>query len=286
MPVVLPAALAAVGGGSFLGELVGASPLISAAGGLLGGLTSAFGARGLSQADAMALQYNTARHMYRDQLLEGPAWEMEGLRRAGINPMLRYGHGGAQPPMLGFSPSVTQPFNRFEGLARALEEMGPSAFRSFSEGAAGERSRADVPRTQAETRRLQEEALRIPAEVQRIRADTRLTEAQQRTELDRQSLIVEQAVLARAQQILPAGQMAVYAAQIEQMDSQTVLNDWTAELRRVEIDRESYEASIAGNRSELSEARTEHDMRLFNDAVLGFILRTTRAFSSAAQGRE
>lgn len=245
MPAIFPAALSAAGGGSLLQGLIGASPLISAGGGLLGGLASVFGARGMSQADAMALQYSTAMDMYREQLQRGPSWEMEGLRAAGINPMLRYGHGGAQPPMMGFSPSIAQPFNRFEGLGRALEALGPSAFRSFSDAAGGERSQADTLRTRVELIR------KLPEEIRSIQANSALTEQQRKTEVERTIYTMNEIVLQNAQRVMMPAELAVLEAQVRSLDAQAMLNinnaavaAAEAELRHMGLSRAEYDSAF------------------------------------------
>lgn len=261
-----------------------AGPLASGLGSLFGGGASLLGARGLSQGDAMALSLSTAQDMYRYQQLNGPSFEMEGLRRAGINPMLRYGRGGSMPSIQGFSPGVVAPFNRFQGAADALGSLGGVAS-AFQSATGGDLNQANVRRSAADTRRLEQEALRIPAETARIEAATGLTDAQRNTEIERMSQVVAQTALARAQSLVPAAQMALFAAQISELSSREVVNTWNAALLGARHDLTMYQAGSARVQQERDSTTWAQDRQLLEDTVVGFVLRVLRNVSGAVQGR-
>lgn len=262
----------------------GLAPVFGAGSSLLGGITSAFGARGMSQRDLMALQYSTNMDLLREQLLRGPSWEMEGLRRAGINPMFRYGKGGSATPTMG-SIGIPAPFNPLEGLAAGIGQAGTSAVSSMREASQSVLNMSSSERQRAESVRARQDALRIGQDIGRIRADTSLTNEQRRTEVERQVLLAQQAVLARAQSILPAHQARMLEQQIVTMSSQEWLNHWLAvtEGARADLVNQQFEQAVA--QTPVVRAQARSDLELFDDAIVGFILRATSAFSRAIGGR-
>lgn len=265
---------------------LGIGAALGGGGSLLGGLSSLFGSRGQSQADLMSLQLSTAQSMRRWELENGPALEMAGLRRAGINPMLRYGSGGSGVPMGGFTPTVAAPYNRFQGFADAIGGIGESVSSAFRSFAGGERDTAETSRTRAEV------ALRLPAEVARIQADTSLTYQQRKNAIVERGRILADTLLTEAQARLPAAQMEVFRAQIGLMGAQTVLAEWQQALTAAQsdvagatYDRETAAAVSATVQSQRDLTQWVHDRALYEDAVVGFILRSLRAVSGAVQGR-
>lgn len=203
-----------------------------AAGPILSGLTSAFsalrGERGMSQADAMAGQLSTAQDMRRWELENGPSLEMSGLRRAGINPMLRYGSGGSGVPMGGFTPTVAQPNNPMQGFANAIGGIGESVSSAYKAFTSGQRDEAETTRTEMEM------ALRIPAEIAQIQANTLLTVQQRENAVAEQARILQDTLLKTAQEELARAQAEAVPAQIAVAMANVRLlgQQWSTEFER------------------------------------------------------
>lgn len=262
---------------AFLGPFL---PAIGAASSLLGGITSAFGARGQSQSSLMQDQFQYGMQGFHDQLKYGPSWEMAGLKAAGLHPFLRYGQGGsamhlAVPQVSAPSQSQVSPF---EALGAGIAGAGREAASAYGTASSAERDQTQVAINRVTPARVQ-------AETARTLADTQLRGAQHATELHRAELVFTQAVLAAAQAMLPEAQMAVFASQISLMSEQERLARYQAEVQ-------SHEATIRSNMSTSQELRTlmdrarfEHEFDLFSDSVVGFILTTMREFAAAAAGR-
>ena len=269
------------------GGLIKAAPLISAGSSLLGGLTSAFGARGLSQRDLMALQLQTSLDQMRLGLELGPSWEMAGLKAAGINPMLRYGKGGSTVGTHG-SISIPPPFNPMEHLGAGIAGAGTSAFQALQSASQSRLNMTSSERQRAESTRARVDAVRVGAEVGRIRENTELTRAQQNTEIARAWETTERAILARAQQILPAHQARLLAAQMDAAQEQAILNSWLAAtaraetaLRNLEYGPRSEEATAREAAARVTRTQSEIDLQVFDDAVIGF---ATRIFQTLTGG--
>lgn len=254
-------------------------PVVSAGGQLLGGIVSAFGARGQDQASLMSAQRQESMQAFHDQLQFGPTWEMAGLKRAGINPMLRYGHGGSAVPTSAVSVSAPAPFNPLEGLAQGIAGAGTSAVSAYRDVAQGEATKASIPK-------LKIEAVRVATEIPRIMADTRLSDAQRTTEIERAAYVTQQAVLAAAQAQLPEAQMRVFAAQIANMGEQNFLLQWqqlTEQARRRLID---VQATTAAYQQGVISRQAELDMQIFDQALAGLAIRVTRMWRAALGGRD
>lgn len=104
------------------------SILAAAVPSLIGGAFSALGAKGqLDQGEAMSRQYQYNQNAFRNQLLEGPSLEMQGLKKAGINPLLRYGQYGSPTSAVQQGVSHAPPTNPLQGFADALGGAGTSA---------------------------------------------------------------------------------------------------------------------------------------------------------------
>lgn len=225
----------------------------------LGAVTSALGAfRNMSQSrlmdrqaeanvQAMRLQHSLNRDFYRWELEHGPSFEMAGLRAAGINPLLRYGHGGAGVPVVAggtsaLSVGLPAPYNPLQAAGELLGSAGSSAFRAASDAASAGRS-------EAETRQVEAHLVeRLPAEVAQIRANTSLSEAQRDRALAEQGLIVQNTLvgvaeerLRYAQANLSQAQVAVAAEQVQLLREQTTTEYhrglaelWLSAVRRAE----------------------------------------------------
>lgn len=133
---------------------------ISSAAGLVGGFMN----RGLSQRDLMQAQSEFALRHRRDELKFSPTWEMQGLRRAGINPMLPYSNGGAPNPS-GFSPGIAAPINPGMDLAGSVSAGVSSAIDLF-------RTEAQVEEIEARADLLVKQALTEAEKPAHVRALT------------------------------------------------------------------------------------------------------------------
>lgn len=270
---------------AFLGPYL---PAIGAATSLLGGITSAFGARGQSQSSLMQDQFQYGMQGFHDQLKYGPTWEMAGLKAAGLHPFLRYGQGGS--PMHLAVPQVSAPpmtqVSGLEALGAGIAGAGREAASAYGTASSAERDQTQAAINRVTPPRVQAETLRTLTEVPRIRADTDLRTAQHATELRRADLVFTQAALAAAQAMLPEAQLEVFQAQIGLMSEQERLAVYQ---QAVEHQREwliHAQAQSALGQAAVDRAQAGHDLDLFSDAVMGFVLRATRAFAAAAGGRD
>jgi len=149
-----------------------AASLISGGSNLLGGLTSAFGAKNqMSQKSAMRMQQNINQEQMKFGLVEGPAWEMAGLKKAGINPLLRYGQSGSPTGVSAQGVSQGTPINKLSGLAEGISNVGSSA--------------ADVYSKLTSARKTEQEIENLSQEYKSIITNRELTEAQIKTETQR-----------------------------------------------------------------------------------------------------
>lgn len=259
---------------------------------VLGGVTSALGAfRNMSQsrlidrqAEAnigmMQQQHDLNKVFHKWELEHGPSLEMEGLRRAGVNPMLRYGQGGSGTPVVAggssaLGVSIPGPYNPLEGVGNAIGNAASSAYAAA--------------RTVAETRSV---VARLVPEIERVLADTSLTEAQRNTELQRPGLILQQTVLAEAQAQLPPEQLRVFAAQINNLNAgafASMAAGYLSNQREItevqETRRRSNEADILAVDAQRQATTWFHDQGIYDDTVIGFTLRALRSVSAAVQGR-
>lgn len=284
--------------------------VIAAGASLAGGLISAKGAlrsQEMSQAftpemmklqndynrAAMERQYSLNQAQYGYELTKGPGLEMAGLRAAGINPMLRYGQGGSGTPMFTGGSSALSVGSPTMQFPNAFGDLGSGVAGAVSSALDARRSVAETERTQTETSRVAAETLlRLPAEVRQLEANTRLTEAQRQSELERPALMIQQRVLAEAQARLPDAQLEVFRATVGELGTRAIVNMWNAELLEAQrateharADLTSAQAGIARDERARSDIVTQQDLQLLQDATVGFILRTMRLFSGAAQGR-
>lgn len=180
---------------------------INSAAGLLGGFMN----RGLSQRDAMQAQSEFAIEHRRKELLHSPEWEMQGLRRAGINPMLPYAKGGAPNPS-GFSPGVTAPINPGQFLPQGV--------------ASGLSSAADFMRTEAQVKKTFADIDKIAAEIPGIHASTALTGQQRINAVAEQRRIFADEVLKIGQSVLNSEQLKNLQAQRNLLETEIAINAW------------------------------------------------------------
>lgn len=174
---------------------------------LIGAATSAFGAKDqMSQASQMAAQADYAAKAYKTSLVDGPSWEMSGLKKAGINPLLRYGTGGTSTPTYSANVSST-PINKLEGAAGYLADAGTSA--------------ASTLKTMEETKKVQEETNKLGEEIKNLGTNRRLTEAQINSEQQRMWQLFGQRLLQTSQVELNSAQTAQLQAMLKQIDAQT-----------------------------------------------------------------
>lgn len=277
--------------GFFPATLAGWAPIVGGGSNLVGGITSALGARGMSQGDLMGLQAQSAWQMHRQHLLDGPTLEIAGLRKAGIHPYLRYGKGGSAMAPWSFSPGMPQPFNRLEGLAQGIGSVGSSAAQSMRDVASAERALAEIPRTKAETDRVIADALRIVSQ-------NELTKAQTATEQERTGQVMQQTLLMAAQTMLNEAQLGVAAAQIGQLGAAATNQLMQAALAEVqamtEVERQAliraqeggqtWRNLLLGNEYTVDRLITGHDVDVFSGAsglVLRWLLHGGQAVGSA-----
>lgn len=97
--------------------LTGGAAAVNSAVGLFGAISN----RGLSQRDAMQAQSEFGLRHQREQLLNMPRYEVMGLKRAGINPMLPYAGGGSNAGVSGMTPGITAPVNPAADAAAAIQ---------------------------------------------------------------------------------------------------------------------------------------------------------------------
>lgn len=231
--------------------LINAAPLIQAGGSFLGGLTSALGmGKNMSQADAMGMQFNNAWTAYKRSMLSGPSMEMEGLRRAGINPLLRYGSHGSPVGAMSFGGGGAAPYNRFGDLGSAIGDMTSSAVDVM-------RGLAETEKAGAETVRLGAELDRIAADADRIRADTALKGAQKDAALEQAQLTAAQRFRTYYENALTAAQTDRERATIRQtlanlakIDAETQLTLWKGATEAAMAEMARLQLPLAENRAE------------------------------------
>lgn len=183
---------------------------ISSGAGLLGGFLN----RGRSQRDLMWDQAQVSEYLWDRQLRTGPEKEMEGLRRAGINPMLPYANGGSPAGAGGLA---------MPGIAAAVNPgqfLGPSTSSGISSAIDAFRSEATVKKTFAEISQ-------IGAQIKNIEASTSLTQQQKINAVAEQRRIFADEVLKIGQSVLNSEQVKTLQSQRDLLESQTAINKWT-----------------------------------------------------------
>lgn len=142
---------------------------ISSAADILGGFLSR---PDLSQRDLMWEQQKLVRW----GLERNPRYQVEGLRRAGLNPLLAMTKGQVQGPA---NISVPTPYE--DPLGKAIGKAGASAVQAF-------RVYNEVERMRAETENIKETNRKIRAEIANIAANTNLVSAKAATEFENPAL--------------------------------------------------------------------------------------------------
>lgn len=145
-------------------------------------------------------------------------YEVEGLKKAGIHPYLRYGSGGSATPQLQYNTAggfaVPAAYNAYSGVANKISELGSSAA-SFAE------SFARIEKTQADI-------VKISADVEKIEADTSLTWAERKTEMQKAANEFERKYLIWAQANLSDQQAELVKATFKKIPAETALTWWRA----------------------------------------------------------
>ncbi|AXH76501.1 MAG: DNA pilot protein [Microviridae sp.] len=184
------------------------SALLAGGSKLLGGLTSAFGAKNqMSQKSAMRMQQNINQEQMKFGLVEGPSWEMSGLKKAGINPLLRYGQSGTPTGVTAQGVSQGTPINKLSDLGAAMGDIGTTAADAYSK-------LTDAKKTEAEINKLGEE-------IKNLGVNRRLSEAQIGTEQQRMWQLFGQRLLQTAQVSLTESQTKQLVAMFDQIEAQT-----------------------------------------------------------------
>lgn len=178
-------------------------PIISGA--LIGGLgqigsgvLGVFGRRGPSERDLMWEQQKISQ--YSAQNL--PRYHVQGLKRAGLNPMLAVTQG---LPHAAF-PGVAAPVDKYGGIAQAVGgavHSGLEAYRASSEvakrGVEIGRLTAEIANINASTELTMAQKQNANAELGRIFADTVLKNAQSAHESEKIKLVKENMDLIRSE---------------------------------------------------------------------------------------
>lgn len=231
--------------------------IISAGASLLGGAVSAFG-----QSRAQSRSEDFSREMYEYALTHGPSLEMEGLRRAGINPMLRYGSGGSGTPV---SMPTMNFGNAFGDLGSAISGAGSSAFSAMSQQQGIEESKQRIDN-------LQVDMAKATQEISRIQADTRLTDAQRSNAIAEHDNIIRQGILQLADVALREAQAVGNYAAAEQAQSLAAL---ARQQRWTESFRSSWQLlqnELADNELRLSDLDTDYWLSIPGRLMRGLML--------------
>lgn len=194
--------------------------ILSGVGSVIGGLTSAFGAsKQMDQSEAMQAQAGLNWEQYRKSLVQGPKYEMRGLKKAGINPLLRYGQHGSPLPSTAQGVSQAPVTNPLSGLAEGIGGAVSSAADAYSKFASGSKAIAELDQ--------------IAANVEKIEEDTKLSTAQRDTEFSKQQLMFADRILRYSQEHLNREQMQTLRVNRELIASQTAINAWREVSERV-----------------------------------------------------
>lgn len=243
--------------------------IISAGASLLGGAVSAFG-----QSRAQDRSEDFSREMYEYALLNGPSLEMAGLRRAGINPMLRYGSGGSGTPV---SMPTMNFGNAYGDLGSAISGIGSSAYGALTAEQNMEESRQRVSN-------MEIDALRVAEETRRIRADTSLTWQQRENAVAEQGRILQQTLLGVAEEQLRYAQENLSEAQAVQAAANVrLLNEQvtTERSRQLVLYWDQVIGAAEGALRDARRPEAEAERDLFDSAYGRFLvwLRETREAS-------
>lgn len=205
--------------------------IIGAGASLLGGVVSAFG-----QSRAQDRSEDFSREMYNYALLNGPRLEMEGLRAAGINPMLRYGTGGQGTP-------VSMPTMNF---GNAFGDLGAGIAGAASSAYGNMKTSQDIEKSRAETVTILE---RLPHDLANIEANTDLTTQQRWKSYQDMGLVVRQQALTEAQTRLSEQEYASFERRMALLDAQALASlgaaaasSAEAALRNAALSRADYES--------------------------------------------
>lgn len=136
---------------------------------------SVLGKRGLSEREAMWEQIKA--HEY--GLRSFPRLQMQGLRRAGVNPMLPFVRG---EPTGSIMPSIAAPVDKYKEAAEGVGKAASTAMQVYMMEKQAENIEAD---TNVKT----ETARNVRASTENLAADTIRTGAQTDTERQRRSLV-------------------------------------------------------------------------------------------------
>lgn len=197
----------------------------------------------------MAAQTASAMQAWRQQLLTGPGLEMEGLRAAGINPMLRYGSGGSATPMSMVMPSATAPTNRLEGLAAGIGQIGSSALSAANTVQSMDESRQRVTN-------MTSDLIRNAVETTRVIADTRLTNQQRENAVAENARIFQQTALGIADEYLRYAQANLSRAQAGEVAAMVDLIHQQLETENERTRQMHYQAFLTGAQAEAARAGT------------------------------
>ena len=194
-----------------------ASPLLQAAApSLIGAASSAFGARNqMNQGEQMRTSAAHSKQAYEHSLLEGPSLEMKGLKKAGINPLLRYGNGGTSAPTYSAAPTST-PTNKLQGFSEHIANAGTSAVNTLKTMEDTKKATAEIAKTAEETNKLGEE-------IKNLGTNRLLTQAQIETEIQKKWVEFNKRLQAPLDRILTQSQAAHFTKLLEGVDANVAL---------------------------------------------------------------
>lgn len=149
----------------------------------------------------------SARHM--------PTFEVEGLKRAGIHPYLRYGKGGSPVPFAQPGVSIPSPVNPYSGAASHLARASASAF-----GAAEAESR--IEKQEAEIDKIGQEIKESSARISKMDVDKQRTKQEIKESAVRIGNILTDTALKIAQGELTVEQNKLVRANIKKLGVETL----------------------------------------------------------------
>lgn len=153
------------------------------------------------------MQQNINQEQMKFGLVEGPSWEMSGLKKAGINPLLRYGSHGTPTGASAQGVSQATPINKLSELGAAIGDIGTSAADTYSK-------MASAKKTIRETDKIGEE-------MQNLLMQRDLTYAQIQSEAQKQWNLAADTLLKAAQENLTRLEYQKVVASIDNLDADT-----------------------------------------------------------------
>lgn len=231
--------------------------IISAGASLLGGAVSAFG-----QSRAQNRSEDFSREMYEYALTHGPSLEMQGLRAAGINPMLRYGSGGSSTP-------VTMPTmsfgNAYGSLGDAISGLGSSAFSALT-------AQQSIEESEQRVENLRTDLIKTGHEIHQVIANTSLTNQQRENAIADHGRILQEQLVQLAEIELREAQASQNYAAVRQAEATIALLTEQATNEGYRTIGIAFANEIARNQADLSQLDNSYWMSLPGRIARGIML--------------